>query len=482
MPAEPSSDRANSTPKRSLPRGRQPASYDDAALRSYLQKQWDDAGRRVPTYAELQRGDPDKPDVPRFGGSLTRLVRLRRAFLAQVDPTSAAASQHRLSRVENAVEKNTDRTDHAIELIESTHLGAAVRDLVDLANSLREQINTRDQRAQKLSEEIDGLRNELQSMNRAFKEWTRRSDAPTQGAGAAFKAAPTDGAGGAVDLSGLKELLTALRDDQRELTTLVGSVVDTQTSMGQAIGEVKRIASDRHNALDVVTERLEEAADQMRSAREDGTAEASLQPIEEMATRLEAAAEECLGAGRSTVAAAAQAGAEAGKAVLEAHAAAGEASRMQLQASIDGRLQSLEAAFADALASGSAAHDQAATVAREVAAQACVELATAASALRDGSRLSDRISIIEKGVGTLLGRRPPRNVRMHDESLAAIEGLVERRCTRIVKRIAAMSRTAADSGRSRKKPPMAKDKPRKATKRRRVQVTARDRKAGARRR
>lgn len=162
---------AMATPKKApLPRGRQPASYDDAVLRDYLHAQWNAPKRKLPTYAELQQGDPKNTDVPRFGGSLTRLVRLRRAFLAEVDPTSVAAGQHRLSRVEKAVEKNTDRTDHAIEVIENAHLEKAVRDLVGLADSLRLQINTRDLTTQTVLRVVSGLREELQPLLRAFKE------------------------------------------------------------------------------------------------------------------------------------------------------------------------------------------------------------------------------------------------------------------------------------------------------------------------
>lgn len=234
------------TPKKMpLPKGRQPPSYDDAVLRGYLQAQWD-AHRRLPTYAELQRGDPENESVPRFAGSLTRLVRLRRAFLAEVDPTSSAASQHRLARVEKAVEKNTDRTDHAIELIEETQLGEAVKDLLTLADTLRLQINTRDVRSTTLANDVTSLRNELRPLLQAFEASRSRSkEAPTPPAvrvPITADTTPESSPGVAEQLRALTEVLETLKAGQQDLAKL----------MKEAGGRLK----DREDRIDSASDRL----------------------------------------------------------------------------------------------------------------------------------------------------------------------------------------------------------------------------------
>lgn len=150
-----------------LPKGRQPPAYEDSALRGYLQAQWD-AHHRVPTYAELQRGDPDNDDVPRFAGSLTRLVRLRRAFLAEVDPTCAMAGQVRLSKVEAEVRKNTARTQTAIEILEQSPVDQAVRNLERLTERVREQLRDKERESRRVAEALEKLNRDLAPMLRAF--------------------------------------------------------------------------------------------------------------------------------------------------------------------------------------------------------------------------------------------------------------------------------------------------------------------------
>lgn len=465
-----------------LPRGRQPAAYDEAALRSYLQAQWD-AHRRLPTYAQLQHGDPEQPDVPRFGGSLTRLVRLRRAFLAEVDPTSVAASQHRLSRVEKAVDKNTDRTEHAIDLIEGNELGEAVRDLQSLADSLRLQINTRDVRTQTLQAELSGLRKELQPLLRAFSQWDQpaaTASASTQVAVA--RSAKSSGDARAKDSDTLEELLASLKAGQTKLVESVGGVATSQAQLGQAIAEVRKVASERHHALDVVADRLEAAVDAAQTQIKTATEEQARLSL--VTDRLDAAAHEFLSIRQETTGAVSNAAADKARTAVESRASVEVAEQTKLLATVDGRLESIERAFAAALAASSDANDQVASVAREVAAAACVELGTAANALRALPRrasvdgLAERLAQIEKGVGTLLGRRPPKGIRLHDDSLGAIEEAVEKRCVRIVRRLAALGRKPAQvktpavrsrpmtstktgaSGRVRKLKPSAKGRPR----------------------
>lgn len=158
---------ARATPPTNLPKGRQPPAYADSALRGYLQAQWD-AHHRVPTYAELQRGDPDNDDVPRFAGSLTRLVRLRRAFLAEVDPTSAAAGQVRLSKVEAEVRKNTARTQTAIEILAQSPVDQAVRNLERLTERVREQLRDKERESRRVADALEKLHRDLAPMLRVF--------------------------------------------------------------------------------------------------------------------------------------------------------------------------------------------------------------------------------------------------------------------------------------------------------------------------